>query len=277
MKLKIIIISFILLLYGSIFIYSQLKEDDVEYIPPQEIIKENIMINNNKYDTLQAAIDASNSGDTIEIYQDIIENVKIENKVLHINGNNNTIISSQYIGTSINTLKSVIEINDSNVTISNLNIDGDIGIDKNLSNIGIYINNSTIELNNISIININHQIDKLSNYPNGTGIYITNDLDVDNYVKISDCKISNFHHTAIYINNHSINNLNVEITNNEIKGIGITNQIIQKGIYIKGLVSGLITMNNIIDINYLNLNNNENTIIVEDSNSNIDVLNNLIN
>lgn len=267
MKIKILILTLITVIYTSVFVYKNVDMVIIDNKEPVVNETSNIMIGDKKYKTLQEAIDHAKDNDTINIYQTINENINIKNLSITINGNNNKILASTYIGENNNVVKSVIEIENSNVIINDLIIDGENGIDINKPNIGIYVNNSTIELNNISIININHKMDLLTHYPYGTCIYVVKSIDEDLLLKISGCSLTNFHQTGIYINNHSEGDYDIQIKDNLIRGIGRTLDVEQRGIVIYGNVSGEITNNTLEDIYYLNSISNKNYIIISDMSS----------
>ena len=270
MKIKNIILICIGILFVSVFIFTLTKETKENNNQIDLPLKGSVMIGDKSYTTLQEAIDHAKENDTIDIYSDIDENIVIKNHKFTINGNNFKINALSYIYNETSSVKSIIEIIDSNIIIKDLTLDGLTGIDENKPNIGIYINNSTVELNNITISNINHTINKLSNYPYGTCVYIVNSTSDGNKITLTGCNLINFHQTGIYINNHSDTLLDIEIIGNTIQGIGDTTQIEQRGIVVYGFVRGEINSNIIKDIKYLGTTlKNQDIIIIEDD---VDIL-----
>lgn len=270
MKIKNIILICIGILFVSVFIFTLTKETKENNNQIDLPLKGSVMIGEKSYTTLQEAIDHAKENDTIDIYSDIDENIVIKNHRFTINGNNFKINALSYIYNETSSVKSIIEIIDSNIIVKDLTLDGLTGIDESKPNIGIYINNSTVELNNITISNINHTINKLSHYPYGTCVYIVNSTSDGNKITLTGCNLINFHQTGIYINNHSDTLLDIEIIGNTIQGIGDTTQIEQRGIVVYGLVRGEINSNIIKDIKYLGTTlKNQHIIIIEDD---VDIL-----
>jgi len=123
------------------------------------------------YDTIQKAIDAATSGDTINLLSDftITQQINI-NKSLTLNGNGYTIYSS--FEKTDNSNNSAIGISASNVTLNDLTVDGSNGTDlhginvykatnvvlndvtlKNNKKIGLVVNGSTVTVYNITTLN----------------------------------------------------------------------------------------------------------------------------
>ena len=101
------------------------------------------------YSTIQAAIDAANNGDEIEIQSDITVTQQVNvNKDVTIDGNGFT-VTPTFFKTS-NSNNASFGIHSSGVTIKNLTIDGTLGT--NLHGINIYMVNGVL-LDSVSVLN----------------------------------------------------------------------------------------------------------------------------
>ncbi len=241
----------------------------------QKIIKKNekqneqvVTINGRNFETLQTALDTCEESDIVNIHQDLNENIKIKNKCLTIDGRNHTIIGKENSDDM-----AIMDFENCIVTIRNITIDGESKIDENVPRMGIFLKNSTLYLDDVQVLNLNHEKNKWENYPKGYALYYVNDDNSEQKIYINGCKFMNFHDTAIYINNRSSEKVWVNISENYIEGFPFT--ICQKAISIKGIVDGSIKENQLIGLTCENKSygivTNKKCNISYDNNSFIDV------
>lgn len=241
-RLKRIILGLVALLYISVFFATVVIPKPNDITSYDDNLRYGIVTSNNKnYNSLQSAI--NDNASEIRINENLCENVIIKDKTIVIDGNNNTLK-----GLSSQENVAIMDFDNCSVTIRNLIIDGDNLLDDESIRIGLFLKSSSLYLENVQIININHSIDRLDNYPKGYAIYYVND-DKQHVLDINKCRFTNFHESAIYINNRYNDCIDVSITNNYIEGT--SSELKQYAIILKGELVGNIEGNEFVNLSSL--------------------------
>lgn len=237
-RLKKCILIIIGIVYLSVFIGTTIninnKNNNIKQDKEVELGK--VSVNKTSFDSLQSAVDTCKESNVVKINQDISENIIVKNKTIVIDGVNHCLY-----GNNISSDMAIMTFENCIVTIRNLTIDGENRIDDNIPWIGILIKNSTVYLDDVKIQNVNHEKNKLNNYPKGYGVYYVNDENNSQDIYINGCSFTNFNDTAIYINNRSEASLKINISENYVEGTPST--ISQTAISLKGLITGDIKEN----------------------------------
>lgn len=242
-RLKKIILLLVALIYIYVVVSSIIIPQPNELINNNNIQKSGKVTSTYKsYNSLQEALNDNANEISINTY--LCENITVKDKNIVIEGNNNTLK-----GQSNKENVAIMDFENCNVTIKNLVIDGDSILDEETLRIGVFLKSSSLYLENVQVININHTIERLNEYPKGYAIYFVND-DKQQVIEINKCKFTNFHESAIYINNRSNACVDISITNNYIEGI--SSELKQYAIILKGE-----SVANIEGNKFINLTSNE--------------------
>ena len=218
--------------------------------------------------TIQEAIDAANSGDTILVNDGTYDEQLTINKNLTIQGTSSSAVikpSSQTKLTNIFTapwltnsrnLAPIIAANvtaPSNVILRNLKIDGS-NVATVPSGADFVVGILYLETGGtIDMLNVTNIMQQDSTY--GSGIYAASETNRAT-VEINETSITNFRGNGIESCGGGVNNLNLNIDNNFIYGRGQTGtgDAVQNGILITEGCSATITNNLVSNFNYTNTN-----------------------
>lgn len=253
-RTKFWILSLVSVIYISVFVGTVITKKENKQYEIYDNLDGTIVCNKQSYNTLQNALDKNVNSDVIYINDNIEENTILKNKHVIIDGRGHTLTG---LKTDVN--DAIMEFENCVVTIRNLTIDGQNSISDKMPRLGIFLKSSTIYLNNVKIININHQEYKQDSYPKGYPLYYVNDEDKKQDIYINGCEFSSFDECAIYINNRNSELINIDIGENLIKGQEFKSSKVQTGIIIYGNTSGQIK-----DNEFINLVNKESCIVYND-------------
>lgn len=205
------------------------------------------------YDSLQTAINDNSDNSVLEIIKDINEEIKINNRLMTIEGNNHKITAS-YLTDNLG----IININDSTISIRNLLFEGN---DK--ATTGIFSSSSSLYLENVEF---NNFISDGTRLPGGVGLYFLNEKAKSNILEIKDNLFKNFSFSAIYVDNKNKNEneiipiINLDITSSKFEPV-IEEPLI--GIVMIGNIKGSVTNNF-----FKNIKSDKSYAIYQNTNSN---------
>ena len=213
-----------------------------------------LTVGSNGFDftTIQSAVNAAMSGDTIQIAAGTYDEQVVIDKSLTIQGqgdatiikpsqatSNNFQLFSRKAGGSANT--AAIVVANADATIKNLKIDG--------SQISSVPSGATMFVG-ILYRGVNGTIDSVTveeiNIVNGNAIYLSS-MGNEVEVEVKGCTISNFYKNGITSNYEG---LTVNIHNNNITGSGLLNGVAQNGIQVGFGATGSVEENTISDVAY---------------------------
>lgn len=185
------------------------------------------------YDSLQTAINDNSDNSVLEIIKDINEEIKIDNRLITIEGNNHKISAS-----SLTDNLSIMDINDSTISIRNLLFEGNSRVPT-----GICSSSSSLYLENVEF---NNFISNSPSLPTGICLYFLNEKAKSITLEISGNDFKNFSSAAIYVDNKNKNEdeiipmVNMDITLSEFEPF-IEESLI--GVVMIGNIKGSITDN----------------------------------
>jgi hypothetical protein len=205
------------------------------------------------YTTIQAAVDAANSGDRIIIRAGkYVEQVTINGKDLTLVGRSGAVIQAP--AAMEDTLspvfgfpgRPILLVTDADVTVRDLTIDGANSAEGNPLLQGItFVNADGVIRGNI-VKDVGFGVPRLPVDENGNLAYqgdavvVINFTGIPRTVTITENRILNFNNIGIladaeaYFNDPTLANLNVDITNNTVIGSDATDAIDQWGIFFGG-------------------------------------------
>jgi len=202
--------------------------------------------------SIQDGIDIVTDGGTVNVAAGIYEEeINIVAKDLTLQGSTGTVIQSPsviYAGNTFTTSapnKAIVFVNDANVTIDRIYLDGLGRGNANYRFIGIGYYNAGGTISNSTIVNITDT--PFSGAQHGNAIYAYNNNGVARVVNIADNTIINFQKNGITANG---SDLTANISGNTVTGIGKTTITAQNGIQIGFDATGTITDNVVSDIWY---------------------------
>ncbi len=227
------------------------------------------------FTSIQAAVDAANSGDRIIIRAGkYVEQVTISSKDLTLLGRSGAVIQAP--AEMEDTLspafgfpgRPVILVTDAEVTVRDLTIDGANSAESNPFLQGIVFLNASGVIRGNVVKDIGFGEPRLPLDENGQPIYqgdaivVINFLAIPRTVTITENRVLNFNNNGIIVdaeadfNDPAVANLTVHVTNNTIVGSGQTEAIDQWGIFIGGFgfadpsfsITGTIRGNRIRDL-----------------------------
>ena len=205
------------------------------------------------YTTIQAAVDAANSGDRIIIRAgNYVEQVTINGKDLTLVGRSGAVIQAP--AAMEDTLspvfgfpgRPILLVTDANVTVRDLTIDGANSGESNPILQGIVFLNADGVIRGNVVKDVGFGAPRLPLDENGNPVYQGDAVMVINFtaiprsVTITENRIVNFNNIGILadaeadFNDPTLANLNVDITNNTVVGSGATDVIDQWGIFFGG-------------------------------------------
>jgi hypothetical protein len=209
------------------------------------------------YNTIQAAINASVDGDIINVSAgNYEEQLTIDNKSLTIQGAdvNSTFINSPVTLAATWSTPSVNKcvvgvINNGNMTLQNLTVDGLGRGNSNNRFVGVGFRNSGGTVQNCKLLNIKDT--PFSGAQHGVAIYSYNDDPTTRNINVLNNEIAGFQKNAMALNASDTNPLIVNVDGNTITGYGATNITAQNGIQVLGdIVTGTIHNNILSGIGY---------------------------
>jgi parallel beta-helix repeat protein len=207
----------------------------------------------NDYATIQAAIDAASSGDTINIASgNYMEQLNIDISVYLIGaGQGSTIIESPDSLTDSFTTSGVnypiVYIHDiSGVTLQDLTIDGLGKGNANYRFVGIGYNNGGGTIQDVSVINIENT--PFSGWQHGVCVLSSNTDGTDRNINIYDSYFDNFQKNAMALTGA---NTVADVQRNIIQGHGTTTITAQNGIQISGGAKGTVIGNKVYDVEWI--------------------------
>lgn len=185
------------------------------------------------YDSLQTAINDNSDNSVLEIIKDINEEIKIDNRLITIEGNNHKITAS-----SLTDNLGIMDINDSTISIRNLLFEGNSRVSA-----GICSSSSSLYLENVEF---NNFISNSPSLPTGICLYFLNEKAKSITLEIAGNDFKNFSSAAIYVDNKNKNEdeiipmVNIDITLSEFESF-IEESLI--GVVMIGNIKGSITDN----------------------------------
>lgn len=185
------------------------------------------------YDSLQTAINDNSDNSVLEIIKDINEEIKIDNRLITIEGNNHKITAS-----SLTDNLGIMDINDSTISIRNLLFEGNSRVPT-----GICSSSSNLYLENVEF---NNFISNSPSLPTGICLYFLNEKAKSITLEIAENDFKNFSSAAIYVDNKNKNEdeiipmVNIDITLSEFEPF-IEESLI--GVVMIGNIKGSITDN----------------------------------
>ena len=227
------------------------------------------------YTSIQAAVDAANSGDRIIIRAgNYVEQVTISGKDLTLLGRSGAVIQAP--AEMQDTLSPIVDfpgrpillVTDSEVTVRDLTIDGANSAESNPFLQGIVFLNAGGSIRGNVVKDIGFGEPRLPLDENGEPVYqgdavvVINFTGIAHTVTITENRVLNFNNNGIVVdaeadfNDPFVANLTVHITNNTIVGSGPTEAIDQWGIFFGGFgfadpqasITGTIKGNRIRDL-----------------------------
>lgn len=202
---------------------------------------------------IQGEIDHALSGDTVLVKDGVYtENLVIGTDLTIIGESLDTIVQSpDIIPLCYSDKKPIVCVQDSEVVLSTLTVDGAGKGNVNNSFIGVGYRNAGGTVQNARIIGIENT--PFSGTQHGVAMYVYNDDTVGRSFTIDNVFITDFQKNAMAINASDDTPLTVAVLNNEIIGHGPTTITAQNGIQVNGnLITGSIENNVISGIGYDN-------------------------
>ncbi len=208
--------------------------------------------------TIQAAVDAADPGDDINIATGTYEEQVVVATDVNLlgEGAGSTIIQSpttltEFFATSNNNYPVLFVRNTENVAVYDLTIDGLGRGNSNYRFIGIGFYNGGGGIYNCEVLNIKDT--PFSGTQHGVAIYSWEDDAAAHNVTIDNCYLEGFQKTGMALNADASSPLNVTVTNNTLVGYGATDITAQNGIQVwSDVATGLIQNNDISGIAYDN-------------------------
>jgi hypothetical protein len=195
------------------------------------------------YSTIQAAIDAAGSGDTINIAAgSYVEQLTISGKSLILQGagvGSTNVLSPAVLSTTFLTStanKCVVGvINGGELTLSDVTVDGQGNGNSNYRFSGIGFRNTGGSVTDCEVLNI--QDTPFSGSQHGVGIYAYNDDGTDHDITLTNVLVDDYQKTAIALSGENVNAL---VTNCSTVGEGQTTMTAQNGIQLSYGATGTV-------------------------------------
>ena len=194
------------------------------------------------------------SGSTINVLAGTYEEqVTVDNKSVTIEGAGVTssfINSPVTIATTFGTNKCVVGVvNNGNLVMKNLTLDGLGRGNANYRFVGVGFGNAGGTIENCKVLNIKDT--PFSGSQHGVGIYSYNDDAAARTVNVLNNEITGFQKNAMALNASGTNPFTVNVSGNTVIGAGATGVTAQNGIQVPGdMVNGLIQNNSLTGIGY---------------------------
>ncbi len=197
---------------------------------------------------VQDAINAAPAGATVNLEAGTFVEQVVINKDLTLQGagaGTSIIQAPNSLAVNFNNgndNRGVIYVNNADVTIDGLTVDGDGNGNGNYRFMGIIYHNASGTISNSEVLNITDT--PFSGTQHGLAIYILNADGTARTVVVEDNVVANYQKNGITATGA---NLTVEITGNEVTGAGPTGTIAQNGIQISGGAGGTVSDNTVTD------------------------------
>jgi hypothetical protein len=230
--------------------------EDVDYSPWLGFVPGTSPMTFHTNDSVQDAIDEAVSGDTVMVKDGTyIENLIIDKDLTVMGESLDTIVQapenfSKCFTTSYDAYP-VVCVQDAEVSIDSLTVDGAGHGNSNYKFMGIAYRNAGGVVQNAQIIGIENT--PFSGAQHGVAMYVLNDDTIERTFTIDNVLITDFQKNAMALNASADTPLTVYVLNNEIVGHGATTVTAQNGIQVYGdLITGTIENNDISGIAYDN-------------------------
>jgi hypothetical protein len=225
---------------------------------------------------IQDGIDLVATGGTVSVGAGtFVEDIEIVGKDITLQGTSGTVIQSPVVVdqefTTTYGQHPIIYVNNANVMIDNISVDGANNGDGNSRYSGIAFHNAGGTISNSNIFNIMNST--FSGAQSGVGIYAYNDDGVARTLNIFNNSVYDFQKNAMAL---SGDGLIVNVHDNTITGEGSTTVIAQNGIQVSYGATGSITNNTISDIWYAGTGWGASGILVYDADGTVDISDNSI-